>query len=485
MPDERPLVAQRMLSRRQAMIGAASALAAGVVGSRGILAATPDSLRRLRSTFSGRLIVQSDPTYETTRLINNRAFNLHPALIAECLTVEDVKLALAFAREGAMPVAVRSGGHSLAGQCSVNNGVVIDLGKLKQISVDRSNGLVTCGAGVGAFEVNQAISSAGLALPLGVCGDVGVAGLTLGGGYGWLLGTAGLACDSLVSARAVLSDGRIVDVNDERDPDLMWALRGAGANFAVVTELTLKAQVVDKVFAGSIRFPSEQLNEVMDLVNDRAASLPDELVVFGGFMASHGQRVPSISLCWSGEPAKGAGKIRALYGPLKPNLDNVRVTTLSELVGRGEGTDGFSCARYGFVHGRLDRSGLKALTDPLPAPADVTYLASLDCMNGAITRREGINSCAPRIAPGAGASFMAFWEKPETTDAAVAWTRGAWDCVQPSTSGAYVNMLGVESSQRIRSGYRESYERLSKLKVRFDPENILRSNQNISPADKA
>ncbi len=485
MPDERPLVAQRMISRREAIIEGASVLAAAVVTPRGIRAAAPDSLARLRSTFSGALIVPGEPAYETARLINNRAFNLHPALIAECLNTEDVKRTLDFAHAASMPVAVRSGGHSLAGKCSVDNGVVIDLGKLKRISADSKTGLVTCGAGVRAYEVNQAISPAGLALPLGVCGDVGVAGLTLGGGYGWLLGTAGLACDSLVSARVVMTDGRIVDVDDQRDPDLMWALRGAGANFAIVTELTLRAQRVDKVFAGEIHFPSEQLHEVMGLVNDQAATLPDELVVFGGYVASHGKRAPSISLCWAGDPEKGADKVRSLYAPLKPNLDKLRVTTLSELVGRGDGTDGFSCARYGFVHGRLDAPGLEAMTGPSAAPTEVSYFASLDCMSGAVTRREKLNSCAPHIAPGSGASFLTFWEKPDTTDAAVAWTQAAWEAVEPSTSGTYVNMLGAESPQRIRSAYRNSYQRLSRLKARFDPQNVLRSNQNIPPAASA
>jgi FAD/FMN-containing dehydrogenase len=484
MPDERPLLEHRMLTRRQAMLGAGSVLAAGIVTSRGIRAAAPDTLSRFRSKFGGKVIVPGDQSYETARLINNRIFDYHPSVIAECAGADDVARALAFAREGNMPVAIRSGGHSVAGQCNVDNGVLIDLGKFKQISIDRSSGHVTCGAGVRTYEVNQATAPAGLAVPLGVCGDVGVAGLTLGGGYGWLLGTAGLACDSLVSARVVMSDGRILYVDDEREPDLMWALRGAGANFGVVTELTFRALRVDKVFAGEIRFPPEQLHEVMELVNEKGAVLPDELVVFGGFMATGEKRVPNISLCWSGDPKRGADTVRALLSTLKPNLDKIRITSIPELVGRGEGTDGFSCTRYGFAHGRLDKPGLKALTDPTPAPAEVSYFASLDGMNGAITRRDKANSCAPRISPGVGASFLTFWEKPESNRDAVAWTQGAWDKVQPSTNGAYVNMLGEQSPERTRSAYRESYARLSMLKRRYDPENILRSNQNIAPAAK-
>ena len=460
-------------------------MAASIVTSRSIRAAAPDTLSRFRSKSGGKVIVPGDPSYEKARLINNRVFDHHPSVIAECTGSDDVARALAFAREAGMPVAIRSGGHSVAGQCNVDDGVLIDLGNLKQISIDRSKGRVTCGAGVRTYELNQATAPAGLAVPLGVCGDVGVAGLTLGGGYGWLLGTAGLACDSLASARLVLSDGRILDVDDEREPDLMWALRGAGANFGVVTELSFRAMRIDKVLAGEIRFPPEQLHDVMELVNEKGAALPDQLVVFGGFTAAADKRTPNISLCWSGDPKKGADTVRALFSMLKPNLDKIRITTIPELVGRGEGTDGFSCTRYGFAHGQLNTAGFKALTDPLPAPAEVSYFASLDGMNGAITRREKVNSCAPRIAPGVGASFLSFWEKPETTHDAVAWTQAAWDKVQPSTNGAYLNMLGEQSPERTRSAYRESYERLSRLKAKFDPENVLRSNQNIAPAAKA
>lgn len=482
MPDERPLLAHRMLSRRQAMKGAASVLAAGILTAREVRATTPNNVSRFRSKFGGKVIVPGDQSYETARLINNRVFDYHPSLIAECTGADDVARALAFAREGGMPVAIRSGGHSVAGQCNVNNGVLIDLGKLKQISIDRNEGRVTCGAGVRTYEINQATAPAGVAVPLGVCGDVGVAGLTLGGGYGWLLGTAGLACDSLLSARVVLSDGRILYADDEHEPDLMWALRGAGANFGVVTELTFSARRIDKVLAGEIVFPPEQLHEVVELVNEKGAVVPDELVLFGGFTAVGDKRTPNLSLCWAGDPKKGADTIRALLSVLKPNLDKIRITSIPELVGRGEGTDGFSCTRYGFAHGRLDSAGLKALTEPTPAPAEVTYFASLDGMNGAITRREKANSCAPRIAPGVGASLLSFWEKLETTHEAITWTQAAWDEVQPSTQGAYLNMLGEQSPERTRSAYRESYERLSRLKARFDPENVLRSNQNIPPA---
>jgi FAD/FMN-containing dehydrogenase len=481
MPDERQVRHVRTLSRRNVLLGAAACTAAAGLSPWSAQALPAEPLKRLRAGFKGTLLTATDAGYAGVRLVNNRIYDRRPALIAACTSSEDVARVLEFARQAALPIAVRSGGHSIAGNSSIDNGVLIDLAPLNQINVDHEQARVSCGAGVRVYQINAAAATAGLALPLGVCGDVGVAGLTLGGGYGWLLSCAGLACGSLLSARAVLSDGRIVQVDDGHEADLMWALRGAGANFAIVTELTFRAQRLPRVLAGQIRLAPEQTEEMLALVNRSAASLPDELTAFGGFVATHGQHHPAISLCWSGDPSQGEAKIRALYASLKPDLGKLRVTTLAEFVGRGDGTDGLSLARYGFAHPLLPTAGLKALASPPATPAGVDYFASLDCMNGAITRPAALNSCAPRIAAGVGASFLVFWEKPETTSAAEQWTEAAWATVQPNTTASYLNMLGEESLTRVRLAYRESFERLRRLKAQFDPDNVLRSNQNIAP----
>ncbi|MGH9743460.1 MAG: FAD-binding oxidoreductase, partial [Candidatus Acidiferrum sp.] len=188
---------------------------------------TTDALKALRSGFGGELILPTDSVYESARRTNNHAFDRHPLLIARCTNADDVARVLEYARSKRLPIAVRSGGHCQAGRSSLDGGVVIDLSKMNAIVVDSPKAEVQCGAGVRVFEANRETAKYDLALPLGICGDVGVAGLTLGGGYGYLLGVAGLACDSLISARLVLADGRTIEVSDQKEPDLMWALRGA------------------------------------------------------------------------------------------------------------------------------------------------------------------------------------------------------------------------------------------------------------------
>jgi FAD/FMN-containing dehydrogenase len=439
-------------------------------------------VRPLRARFKGDLIVPGDPRYQSARLTNNRAFDHYPGLIARCLDADDVAKTLEFARTNALPLAIRSGGHCQAGRSSCDAGVVIDLSKMDGIKVESSSQRVSCGAGVRVFQANQSTASHGLALPLGICGDVGVAGLTLGGGYGYLLGVAGLACDSLMGAQVVLADGRIQTVTEESDPDLLWALRGAGANFGIVTQLHFRAHRVADIFGGALQFPATAARDVAALVNDCAATLPDELTMFTSILAIPGKgSLAEISLCWSGDVRHGRQVIDKLVGSVKPSVDRLKVMNIAELVGRGAGTDGLSCVRYGEVAGRLPPAGLEALLDPGNPPAigrDIT----IDALHGAATRRKKSASAAPNYLPGFGTGFLVFWEDPSMTQAATEWTAAAWARVHPYTQAAYVNMLGDESEERVREAYGDNYSRAARLKTKYDPENVFRLNQNIKPA---
>lgn len=243
-------------SRRKVLLGmSALPYAIAAVGQTPRTPGAGLDVAPLRVRFKGDLIVPEDPRYQSARLTNNRAFDRHPALIARCSDAEDVARSLEFARTNALPLAIRSGGHCQAGRSSCDAGVVIDLSKMDNIAVEPSSRHVSCGAGVRVFQANESTVGHGLALPLGICGDVGVAGLTLGGGYGYLLGVAGLACDSLIGAQVVLADGHIQTVTEESDPDLLWALRGAGANFGVVTQLHFRAHPVSEIYGALSNFP--------------------------------------------------------------------------------------------------------------------------------------------------------------------------------------------------------------------------------------
>jgi FAD/FMN-containing dehydrogenase len=472
------------LSRRELLLGM-SALPYALSAAAGIPAPATKNLevRPLRAHFKGDLIVPGDPLYDTARLTNNRVFDRHPLLIARCAGADDVARSLEFARARSLPIAVRSGGHCQAGRSSCDGGVVIDLSKLGNIALEPRGG-VSCGPGVRVYQANEATVKHRLALPLGICGDVGVAGLTLGGGYGYLLGVAGLACDSLVGAEVVLADGSVRAVTEDSDPDLMWALRGGGANFGIVTHLHFKGFPVGEVFAGSQVFPAAAARDVAALVNECAANLPDELTMFTSIAAlPDGTSQPAISMCWSGDVNQGRQVIDKLTtSVIKPSKDTLKVTNLNDLVGRGAGTDGLSCVRYGEVAGKLPPAGLQALLDPRNPPPAIGRVVTMDALHGAATRREKAASAAPSYSPGFGTGYLVFWDDPKMSAAAINWTTAAWAAVHPFTQAAYVNMLGDESSARVREAYAENYPRLAKLKAKYDPDNVFRLNQNISPA---
>jgi FAD/FMN-containing dehydrogenase len=473
----------RSISRREVLIGM-SALPCAIAAAGETPSAKTAGLdvRPLRARFRGDLIVPEDPRYQSARLTNNRAFDHHPALIARCLDSDDVARVLEFARTNALPLAIRSGGHCQAGRSSCDAGVVIDLSRMDRIMVEPSSQRVSCGAGVRVFQANQATMSHGLALPLGICGDVGVAGLTLGGGYGYLLGVAGLACDSLMGAQVVLADGRIRTVTEESDPDLMWALRGAGANFGIVTQLHFRAYRVADIYGGTLEFPAAAARDIAALANECAATLPDELTMFTSILAIPGKGTQAeISLCWSGDVRHGRQVIDKLLGSLKPSVDRLKVMNIAELVGRGDGTEGLACVRYGEVAGRLPQVGLDALLDPGNPPA-IYRAISIDALHGALTRRKKSASAAPNYLPGLGTGYLAFWEDPSMTRAATEWTAAAWARVHPYTQAAYVNMLGDEREERVREAYGDNYSHAVRLKTKYDPENVFRLNQNIKPA---
>lgn len=472
------------VSRRSALFAltAAPYLMRAAAASAMSTDAKPD-LTPLRRRFKGNLIVPGDPTYEAERLTNNRAFNRHPLLIAQCKDAEDVARAIEFSRAKSLPLAVRSGGHCAAGRSSCDAGVMIDLSRMDYVTIGAAKGRVTCGPGTRVYQANTATVKQRLVLPLGICGDVGLAGLTLGGGYGYLMGVAGLACDSLIGVEIVMADSSVRTVTDESDPQLMWALRGGGANFGVVTQMHFKPFPLGDIFGGSLSFPEAASADMIALVNDRSLSLPDELTIFSDVVAlPDGSMHPQISLCWSGDVRQGPAVVAQLItSALKPSKDQLRVMNINELVGRGEGTDSRGCVRFGNVVGKLPSAGVEALlqmTTSLP----LVRVATMDICVGKATRRTSVNAAAPTRPHGVAVGYMVDWDDAALTTTATAWTEKNWARVYPFTHGTYVNMLGDEPPERVREAYGANYSRLATLKRKFDPTNVFRLNQNIVPA---
>jgi FAD/FMN-containing dehydrogenase len=480
----------RLMSRRDALKSApalACALAIPQVGvaraEQAAAAFAAFDYADLQARFSGELIDRASPAYETARRSENRAFDRHPLLVAKCADAEDAARALDFARRHGLPIAVRGGQHCQAGRSSCDDGIVMDLGRLDRVSVDPTSGTIACGAGARVWQANEAAAGHGLALPLGTCGDVGVSGLTLGGGVGYLMGVAGAACDALIGADVILADGRRLMVTDTSDPDLMWALRGAGANFGIVTRLVYRAVRLRSVLAGTLTFPAAAARDFLGLANNLSGVLPDELsVITGVVVPPRGEPQVRMKACWSGEAARGRDVIQNLVTrAVAPSAQTLRETTLAEFVGRDNPGGGMSCARYGVARRPLPDRALDLLLDDR-APPPAVRLVFLDPLHGAVTRVPSDGTAFPRVRTGAGAGFILLWNDNRLTPALRSWADRAWGRLEPSMSDAYVNMLDDEGEARVREAYGANYARLQRLKRRYDPGNVFRSNQNIPPA---
>jgi len=478
----------RFLSRREALKGL-PALACALAAPR--LAIDAQAAPQypafddadLRADFAGELIGRGSAGYEAARRTDNLAFDRHPLVVARCANAADALHALEFARRHSLRLSVRGGGHCQAGRSSCDDGVVIDLGRLDAISVDPRTGFVECGAGARLWQASEAAAVQGFSLPVGTCGDVGVSGFTLGGGVGYLMGVAGAACDALIGADVILADGRQLAVTDDSDPDLMWALRGAGANFGVVTRLRYRAVRLSSVVAGDLTFPASAARDVLALADSLASKLPDELSVFTGVVVPPtGEVHVRMSVCWAGDGARGREVIaRLLTRDVTPLRQSLRETTLAQFVGRDNPGGGMSCARFGIARRGLPDQALDVLL-ARDAPPGAVRLVFLDPLHGAIVRVPSSATALPRHPDSAGVGFVVAWDGPEKTRAIRSWADQAWGRLEPSMSATYVNMLDDEGDARVREAYGANYVRLQRLKLRCDPDNLFRSNQNIVPA---
>jgi len=477
----------RTISRRDALLGV-PALAYSLTAlpktasSSSTKSVGAVEISQLKERFAGQLIEPNDAAYDKLRRTDNLAFDHRPLLVARCANDGDAARALDFARTRGLPVAVRGGGHCQAGRSSCDDGVVIDLSMMHEVTVDPSRGIVTCGPGARVWEVNEALEPYGLALALGTCGDVGISGLTLGGGLGYLLGVSGAACDSLIAADVVLADGRRETVTKSTDPELLWALRGAGANFGIVTRFEFKARRQGRVLAGTLTFTGSAARDVLALNNTLSAKLPDELAVITTVaLPPKGEPHVSMHVCWSGDPKNGRAAIeRLISGVVHPSNASLKETSLSEFIGRGESGSGLTCARYGVTTRPLSEEALNELLE-YGSPPPAIYVIFFDPVHGAFTRVRSEATALPRVSSGAGVGFLLAWESPGQTAAVRDWADRRWSRLAPQITGAYVNMLDDEGEGRVRAAYGTNYAKLRRLKSKYDPENTFRSNQNIRP----
>ena len=440
---------------------------------------------RLARLVKGSVLGVGDPAYEESRRVFNAMIERRPAAILKCSCAEDVAHGVTAAREYELPISVKGGGHSVAGTAVCEGGLMLDLSSMKRISVDTERDLAVAEAGLTLGEFDAATSRYGLATTLGVVSMTGIAGLTLGGGIGWLNGKHGLACDNVLSMDVVTADGQVRTVNAGQHHDLFWALRGGGGNFGVVVSFTYRLHPVNTVLAGPISYPPERAADALRLYHQVASTAPDPLATATSVArGTDGKPYLSVVACWSGPVDEGEHVLRPLreFGP--PAADAVGLIPYRELQ---------SMPDAGFPSGRLHYWKASFLAD-LPSEAIDTILRFSATAPSPYTGigLQQITGAASRIAPAATAFahrgrhydflILSQWDNPADTPGNVRWTRELFDAMSPHFRGVYVNNLGEEGSDRVRDAYGSNYDRLADIKAAYDPDNVLRLNQNIRPA---
>ncbi len=450
----------------------------------------------LRAQLRGELITQDDDGYDEARKVYNGSIDRYPAAIARCADAADVATAIGFARAQGLEIAVRGGGHSGAGFGTSDGGLVIDLSAQRWVRVDPETRLVQVGGGCELGDIDHATYPYGLAIPFGTFSITGIGGLTLGGGLGHLTRKYGLSIDNLVDADVVLADGSIVKANENENAELFWALRGGGGNFGVVTAFTFQAHPSPNVVAGPMFWPLERTQEVMRFWADFLADAPDDLSGFFAFLtvppvplfpeALHNQQVCAIIWCWTGPP-EDVDEALAPARALEPMLDAVGpipVPVLNSLFDPLYPPGMPQYWRSDFIEEFTDEAIAKyAEVGPsYPTPMTQIHLYAID----------GAASRVPSDATawgyrGSRFASVLFSVSPDPADlpAMREWAVGAWESLHPYSAkggGAYVNFMMEESEERVQASYGANYERLTRVKAQYDPENVFRLNQNIQPA---
>jgi FAD/FMN-containing dehydrogenase len=453
-------------------------------------------LADLARRFRGELIRRDDPPYNAARRIWNGAIDRRPALIARCTGVADVQAAVRFAREHDLVVAVRGGGHNVAGTAVCDDGIVIDLSAMKGMWVDPAARTARAQPGLLWGEFDRETQAFGLAATGGIITHTGIAGVTLGGGLGWLMRRHGLTCDNLLSANLVNADGEFLRASAEEHADLFWGLRGGGGNFGVVTSFEYRLHPVGPLLlAGVILYPAARAREVLGLYRDYIAGAPDELTTIvvlrmappAPFLPAsvHGQPVVVIGACYAGPVEEGERAVATLRHFGEPLADFIRPTYYVSHQALFDPTAPHGLSYY------WKSEYLPPLSDALidtlaehawrvETPESYTIMFHL---GGAVGRQDPDGSAFEDRRATHATVIDAVWSEPARASACVAWTRGFWEALRPySTGRIYVNFLGDEGQDRVHAAYGEAkYERLRALKRTYDPTNFFRLNQNITP----
>jgi FAD/FMN-containing dehydrogenase len=454
------------------------------------------TIEQLHAQVRGEVIEPSDDGYDEARKVYNAMHDRRPRAVVRCADAADVAAAVRAGREQGLELAVRGGGHSVPGFGTSDDGIVIDLSPMRNVHVDPAVAIARAGGGAVWGDFDHATHAFGLATTGGVISTTGVSGLTLGGGIGYLARRYGLSCDNLIAADVVTADGELVTASERQHEDLFWALRGGGGNFGIATSLEFELHPVDEIVGGPIFFELEAAAEVLGAYRDYIAEAPEELGAFFAFQIApplpfipeerQGDTLCAIVTCWSGSPADADAA-------LKPLLD------AGPVVAQHVGPMPYPALNSAFdpllppgLQHYWKADFVKELTDDAIA-AHVEHGSKVPCLqstmhmypiNGAVNRVGADETAFAYRDVNFACVIAGMWPEPADNAANTQWVKDYWAAIHPysGTEGGYVNFMGADDQSRVAANCGPNYERLSRIKATYDPDNVFHLNQNIEPA---
>jgi FAD/FMN-containing dehydrogenase len=454
------------------------------------MATSTSTIDALRTTLDGRVIGPSDDDYDSAREVFYGGIDKRPAAIARVASDEDIRRVVDVARDGELELAIRSGGHSLSGTCSSEGGIVLDLRDMKRLRIDASARTAGAEAGLTAAEYTVAAGAEGLATGFGDTGSVGISGITLGGGVGFLVRKHGLTVDNLLGADVITADGELVSTDAESHPDLFWAIRGGGGNFGVVSRFRFTLQPVDRIVGGMLFFPATA--EVAEGFMDLAADAPEQLSTIMNVMTAppmpfipaefHGSPIVMAFLCYAGDVEAGERVVAPFRALATPLADMVRPMTYPEMYPpEPEGPKMTAAAHTGFLD---DVPDYAAIIERLHEPAGQMCAVQLRTLGGAMATVPDDATAFAHRSRKVMVNVASIFGPADDPTSSQAWVDGLVVRLHGDDTTGYVNFLADEGPDRVRQAYPGStWDRLREIKRQYDPTNLFRMNQNIPPAD--
>jgi FAD/FMN-containing dehydrogenase len=457
-------------------------------------ATTTDAITQLRAELDGRVITPDDAEYEQARAVFYGSFDRRPAVIARPKDAGEVSRVVSLARETEQELAVRSGGHSLAGHSVSEGGIVLDLAEMRALDIDIPGRTAWAETGLTAAEYTAAAAVHGLATGFGDTGSVGIGGLTLGGGVGFLVRKHGLTIDNLLAAELVTADGELLYTDAETHPDLFWAIRGGGGNFGVATRFQFRLHELDTIVGGMLILPGTP--EVIASFVAEAEGAPEELSAIANIMVAppmpflpadaHGKLVLMALICYAGDAEAGERALapfRALAEPISDGVQTMPYPEIYGLFGEEDGPGPAQEVARSLFMDAVNHDAAETIVDHLQASTALFAAAQLRVLGGAAARVQVEATAYAHRGRRVMAALGAVYERAEETPAHEAWVTGFAAALREGDGGVYVNFVGDEGEARVREAYPgPTWDRLAAIKGRYDPTNLFRLNQNIPPA---